>query len=118
MNITTPKRTKRTAYLASSPAIALSTINEWRHIPREVNCMLAMCEIITALPPEWFTHDERVATVTVIKELYGDPTKFLCDLIDGSVSFVNTCNENGDLKDLNTMINEHHMEHLLQFGGK
>ena len=88
-NTTTPKRTQRTAYIASTPIKSLPTIESWRSIPKEVNAMLALCEIIMSLPPSWFTQEERIATVTVVTELYGSPHKFLDDISAGHVSFVN-----------------------------
>lgn len=117
MSNSTPIRTQRTAYLASSPIIGMSSIHEWRDDPKEVNSMLAICEIITALPPEWFTHEERVATLLMVKELYGDPRKFLMDLIDGNVSYVNKCStEQCHGQSLTDIIHDAHKEYLLQFG--
>jgi len=118
MKNSTPNRTHRTAYLASSPIIAMANLHEWRNDPQQVNSMLAICEIITALPPEWFTHEERVATLLMVKELYGDPRKFLMDLIDGNVSFVNKCKDDCHGQDLNKIISDAHAEHLLHFGAE
>lgn len=113
MNTATPKRTHQAAYLASCTLLGIENINKWRDEPNEVNAMLAICELMTTLPPVWFTQEERIATVMLIKELYGDPKKFLDDLMDGSVSFIAKTMPGRTAED---MMMAALAEHTLQFG--
>jgi hypothetical protein len=113
MNTATPKRTHQAAYLASCTLLGIENINDWRDEPKEVNAMLSICELMTSLPPVWFTQEERIATVMLIKELYGDPKKFLDDLMDGSVSFIAKTMPGRTAED---MMMSALAEHALQFG--
>lgn len=86
-------------------------VESYKDIPHEVNAALGLCEIATALPPSWFCQKERVVIVGLIQHLYGDANKFLRDLMDGSVSFINTYGENhmdGKFRSLDQVVDEFH----------
>ena len=88
---TPPKRLDEVSDLIMSLVIALMQIDAIKSDPAETNKVLAICEIITGLPVQWFTPFERQVVYGVIESLYGSPTDFMVKVIDGDISFVNKC---------------------------
>ena len=60
----------------------------WHKDPLQVNEFLAYAEIITSLPIEWFTIEERTELVHSVGDLHGDFHELMTNIIDGSTSYV------------------------------
>ena len=84
-----PTRTPAIDALTFNLAICLATINDIKKDAEETNAALAFCELAVSLPPAWFGPTEREVVVALIKELYGDPRKFINELSEGNISYYN-----------------------------
>jgi hypothetical protein len=97
-----PTRTNAVNALISNLVYCLASLPNIKKDAEETNAALAFCELAVSIPPAWFTQDERLAVVTIIKDLYGDPIRFIGDLNDESVSFYNKMidrmRQNGETK--------------------
>ena len=84
-----PTRTPAIDALALNLALCLAMVNGTKKDAEETNAALAFCELAVSLPPAWFTATEREIVVALIKELYGDPFKFINELSEGNISYYN-----------------------------
>lgn len=89
--MTTPLRIPPVDEIVRTLRIALYNPEERKKNTHEVNCILATCEIITGLPPEWFTPEERTLVFDVLSAYHGDPMGFMNDIMDGSISYTAVC---------------------------
>ena len=85
----TPTRTPAIDHLAANLTICLAMVAETKKEAEETNAALAFCELAVSLPPAWFGPTEREVVVALIKELYGDPRKFIIELSEGNISYYN-----------------------------
>lgn len=86
---TLPQRTHKAQELILNLAL---TVQEWQGVkptdPAEINATLAFCEIITNLPIEWFTMEERNLVVMTVDFIHKDGfMSFMADTISGEVSY-------------------------------
>ena len=84
-----PTRIPAIDALALNLALCLAMVNDTKKDAEETNAALAFCELAVSLPPAWFTATEREIVVALIKELYGDPFKFINELSEGNISYYN-----------------------------
>lgn len=82
------KRTHKATELIEALAIVADVMDNIKANRKEKLSALAICEIVTGLPIEWFSTAERMLVIAVIRELYGDPSKFISEIMDGYISFV------------------------------
>jgi hypothetical protein len=84
------------------------------------NLLLAMCEVAVSLPPRWFAAEEQMMIGLVIKEVYGDPKKFIDDLNEGTVSFYSKFRSEAQLptESLTDLIGRMYEAHINEFGLK
>lgn len=113
----TPRRISEVSDLVLTLADALRRIDEVKANAHECNCALAICEILTGLPPEWFTPVERLIVIGVIDGLHGDPMKFISEVMEGNLSFVNKAQEITQGKTCDELTTLVMRKHLMQFGG-
>lgn len=119
-----PDRTEKIGELVVSLALCGVRAEKIKADPGETNATLAMCEIAMSLPPKWFANEEKLMIVGIVKYLYGDPSKFLADLSEGTVSFysrmMEECKNDPTLKrgipSLEQILTEAHEAHIKQFG--
>jgi len=88
-NRTIPQRTHKADELIIGLAI---TVQGWQGVkptdPEEINATLAFCEIITSLPIEWFTMEERNLVVMTVDFLHKDGfLSFMDRTTNGEVSY-------------------------------
>jgi len=85
---TIPDRTQKVDDLIYMIAFNLKEWTNGNNSPEMSNLILSMCEIAINLPIEWFANEERLMILHGIREIYkNDPTAFIKDIADGSVSF-------------------------------
>lgn len=108
------KRTQHTRDLIQALVFVGQTIDTIKANRKETLSALAICEIVTGLPIEWFTKEERLLVVAVIRELYGDPTKFISEVMNGYISFVELAT-NGE-KNCDTLCEAMQELHKHEFG--
>lgn len=112
----TPQRIEEVSDLVATLADALSNITELKNDVKETNCALAICEILTGLPPAWFTAAERSLIIHVIQGLHGDPLKFINSIIDGDVSYVNKAESLVQGKTCDEIVELVMAKHLTEYG--
>lgn len=113
----TPNRLSEVSDLVATLADAITRIDEVKANAHECNCALAICEILTGLPPEWFTLAERLVIMGVIDGLYGEPIRFITEVMEGNISFVNKAQEVTQGKTCDELTTLVMRKHLMQFGG-
>jgi hypothetical protein len=113
---TTPKRLPIISELLGTIVFAMTKREDIKSEPKEQNSILAICEIITGLPPQWFTQDERIIVASVIQEFYGDPVKFVSEIMDGNLSYVNVCEDDCRGRSATELCDSVMKMHILQFG--
>jgi hypothetical protein len=111
-----PNRTASCLMLIASIRDASENLAFTKSVPEETNAALAFCEIAVSVPPQWFTHDERVMVANVIGFLYGDAIKFIVDLNAGHISFVNKCGNLCNDRPLESFVDVMLREHIKEFG--
>jgi hypothetical protein len=111
-----PNRTATCLMLIGSIRDASENLAFTKSVPEETNAALAFCEIAVSIPPQWFTHDERVMVAGVIGFLYGDAIKFIVDLNAGHISFVNKCSDICNGRSLESFVDVLMREHNKEFG--
>jgi len=117
MNSTAPRRTSAIDILVQNIAICAATVEEIKTDPVEMNCALGFCEVAVSVPPAWFTPYERMLIATVIRDLYGDPIKFIKDLDEGIVSFYRKASATvGGGEELPTVVTRLLQLHVQEFG--
>jgi hypothetical protein len=117
MNSTTPRRTPHIDILVQNIAICAATVEQIKTDPIEMNCALGFCEVAVSVPPAWFTPYERMLVATVIRDLYGDPIKFIKDLDEGIVSFYRKASATvGGKEELPTVVTRLLQLHVQEFG--
>lgn len=85
---TIPNRTGQVDDLIYLIAFNLKAWTNGDKTPEMGNLILSMCEVAVNLPLEWFANEERSLILAGIQEIYkNDPTVFIKDIADGSVSF-------------------------------
>jgi hypothetical protein len=112
----TPKRIPEVSDLVSSVASCLVNMKELKQNPTEINSGLAICELLTGMPPKWFTEAEKFLILAVIKELHGDPESFLNAIMSGELSYVSKCEKltrGRSADELNSLVMA---AHLASFG--
>lgn len=82
------KRTQKTTELIDALASISNLMDQIKRNPKERISALAICEIITGLPIHWFSNAEKMLVVNVIRELHGDPSKFIGDIMNRKYSYV------------------------------
>lgn len=85
--------------------------------PREVNSTLCILEIITGLPPQWFTPEERTLVCEALKEFHGDPVQFINDIVSGTLSYAPVCADLVKGRTTQEMVDMTILCHLHAFGG-
>lgn len=113
---TTPKRLPIVAELLTTLHLAMSKREEIKQEPKEQNSILAICEIITGLPPQWFTHEERVIVCATIQEFYGEPIEFVKKIMDGDLSYVNVCADDCRGRSASELCDSVMKMHIMQYG--
>lgn len=93
VNNNTPKRITEVSDLVAAVMGGLMHLPTLKENPKEMNAALAICELLTSMPLEWFTQMERLAIMTLISELYGDPKKFMDEIMNENLSFMNKAQE-------------------------
>lgn len=117
MNSTAPRRTSAIDILVQNIAICAATVEQIKTDPIEMNCALGFCEVAVSVPPAWFTPYERMLVATVIRDLYGDPIKFIKDLDEGIVSFYRKASATvGGKEELPAVITRLYQLHVQEFG--
>lgn len=117
-NYKIPNRTKKVEDLILM--IALNT-KDWQDGDRsaeKTNLILAMCEVAMSTPTYWYAEQEQKMILLTVKALYGDPSKFISDLRDDSVSFYSKFAQEAGLphNDLLYVIDRLHALHDKEFG--
>lgn len=92
-NPTAPKRARVINDLILAILLSANEVEDYRDNPDEVNSALALCEIATALPLEWFTAEERALVVALVRELHGNFAQFILSIACGDISYVNKQSE-------------------------
>ena len=108
------KRTQKTIELLDALAAVANMTDSIKGNRKEKLAALAICEIITGLPIDWFSTAERMLVVSVIRELYGDPSKFISEVMNGYISFVELAT-NGE-KNCDSLCEAMKELHELEFG--
>jgi len=81
-------RTAKTTELLDALASVVNLMDEIKGNRKETLAALAICEIITGLPIHWFSNAERMMVVQVMRELHGNPSKMIQDIMDQKISYV------------------------------
>jgi hypothetical protein len=116
MNTTHPNRTHKIVELVGMLTLEAMHLNQSKNEPEAVNSILAMCEIVVSLPPEWFTREEQRLVLLMVKELYDHPTVFISHLRNDEISFYNKVAAEYGMRDLDNLVNTLHDLHEKEFG--
>ena len=117
-----PTRTAAVDHLTKNLSFCLASAPDIKGNAEEINAALAFCELAVSLPPEWFSHPERLLVMTLIRSLYGNPIDFIINLNEGNISYYNKMiakmRENGEhtTKDLPEAVMALMQMHSIQFG--
>lgn len=122
-NRTIPQRTHKADELIINLALS---VQGWQGVkptdPEEINATLAFCEIITSLPIEWFTMEERNLVVMTVDFLHKDGfLSFMERTTNGEVSYyakmMHVCDMNDHPhSDLQLVLDKMLEMHQRQFG--
>lgn len=112
----TPKRITEVSDLVAAVMGGLMHLPTLKETPKEMNAALAICELLTSMPVEWFTQMERLAIMTLISELYGDPKQFIDEIMNGNISFVNKAEEFTRGKSCEELSELVFAKHIREFG--
>lgn len=115
-NAKAPDRLPEISEMMVGLAATLMDIDKIKADKKETNRILALCEIITGLPPQWFTPFERQIIYAVIDSLYGSPTEFITNVLDGTLSFVKVCEDDCRGKNTNQICSGILTSHMKKFG--
>ena len=117
-NYNIPARTQKITDLVLMIALNTKRWQDGQRSPEQTNMILAMCEVAMSTPTEWYAVEEQRMILLTVKALYGNPTKFIADISDESVSFYAKFAQEAGLphNDLHRVIDSLHALHEKKFG--